>query len=97
MPADDLAHYDDNVRTHLAAINRHRPEPITLRYFQYLAALYTEIYLDHYFNRRGQMVADLNAFVRQRNAARLPGDLDGAHCQPYTRGDEPGIIERHRS
>jgi hypothetical protein len=53
IPSDDLASYDDNIRAHLAAINRGRPEPITLRYFQYLAALYAEIYLDHYFNRRG--------------------------------------------
>ncbi|MEE8390666.1 MAG: hypothetical protein V3S14_07720 [Anaerolineae bacterium] len=31
VPADDLTRYDENVRAHLAAINRRRPEPITLR------------------------------------------------------------------
>ncbi len=74
IPADDLARYDENIRTHLTAINRRRPEPITLRYFQYLAALYTEIFLDRYFNARQQMLADLNTFVQERNAAKLPGE-----------------------
>jgi len=84
IPADDLARYDGNIRAHLTAINRHRPQPITLRYFQYLAALYTEIFLDRCFNRRQQLLADLNAFVQQRNDAKLPGEpLD----EPLTAAD----------
>jgi len=39
----DLDRYDENIRHHLATINQRRPEPITLRYFQYLALLYTEV------------------------------------------------------
>ena len=39
----DLQRYDDNIRAHLASMNEGRAEQITLRYFQYLAALYTEI------------------------------------------------------
>ena len=39
LPEDDLARYDENIRGHLAHINRNRTEPITLRYFQHLAAL----------------------------------------------------------
>lgn len=74
IPTDDLARYDENIRAHLAALNRRRAEPITLRYFQYLAALYTEIVLDRLFNHRVQFLQDLNAFVRTRNAAKLPGD-----------------------
>jgi len=74
LPADDLARYDENIRTHLQAINRHRPEPITLRYFQYLAVLYTEIFLDRYSNRRGPLLAELSAFVQQRNHAKPPGE-----------------------
>ncbi|RMD57768.1 hypothetical protein D6833_13585, partial [Candidatus Parcubacteria bacterium] len=38
---EDLARYDENIREHLARINRPRPQPITLRYFQHLVALYT--------------------------------------------------------
>lgn len=33
---------------------------ITLRYFQYLAALNTAIVLDRLFNRTAQILADLN-------------------------------------
>ncbi|GLW60406.1 type III restriction endonuclease subunit R [Hydrogenophilus thermoluteolus] len=74
IPEKDLARYDDNIRRHLEAINRNRPEPITLRYFQHLAALYTEVFLDRLFNRKAQLLADLNAFVIERNARKLPGE-----------------------
>ena len=46
VPEGDLARYDDNVRRHLDSINAGRREPITLRYFQQLAALYAELFLD---------------------------------------------------
>jgi hypothetical protein len=72
IPAADLARYDENIRQHLEKINRGRTERITLRYFQSLAALYTEIFLDRLFNHRAQLLADLNAFVKERNARRLP-------------------------
>ncbi len=71
----DLERYDENICTYLAAINRGRTAPVTLRYFQYLAAFCTEIFLDHYFNHRARMLADLNAFVCKRNAAKMPGEL----------------------
>jgi len=74
IPADDLVNYDDNIRTHLASINVCRAEPIILRYFQYLAALYTEIVLDRLFNHKAKLLAELNDFVRQRNAKKLPGE-----------------------
>ena len=70
----DLARYDDNIRAHLRAMNAHRPEPVTLRYFQYLAALYTEVFLDYYYHRRAEMLRSLNAFVAARNAGRLPSE-----------------------
>ncbi len=74
LSQDELERYDENIRRHLGAINRHRSEPITLRYFQYMAALYTETVLDRYFNRRRQMLKDLNAFVLKRNAGKLPSE-----------------------
>jgi hypothetical protein len=75
---EDLARYDQNIRAHLATINRRRTEPVTLRYFQYLAALYTEIFLDRYFGHRAQLLADLNAFVLKRNAQKSPGEAQDA-------------------
>jgi hypothetical protein len=84
IPAADLARYDENIRQHLEKINRGRTERITLRYFQYLAALYTEIFLDRLFNHRAQLLADLNAFVEERNARRLPFESQDT---PFTQDD----------
>ena len=84
IPEKDLARYDENVRVHLERINRHRPEPITLRYFQHLAALYTEIFLDRLFNHQKQLLKGLNAFVAERNARKLPGEPP---ADPFTEKD----------
>ncbi len=70
----DLVRYDDNIREHLRAMNAQRTEPITLRYFQHLAALYAEIFLDWYFNRRAELLRSLNGFVAERNAKKLAGE-----------------------
>ncbi|MEJ5311685.1 MAG: DEAD/DEAH box helicase family protein [Anaerolineae bacterium] len=70
----DLTRYDENIHAHLARLNHGRAEPLTLRYFQYLAALYTEIFLDRLFNHQAQLLADLNAFVDERNKGKLPGE-----------------------
>ena len=69
IPPDDLARYDDNIRAHLRAISTRRPR-LKLKYFQYLAVLYTEIFLDGYFNSRANMRASLNDFLVHHNAAR---------------------------
>ena len=84
IPEADLARYDENIRRHLERINRQRPEPITLRYFQHLAALYTEVVLDRLFNRRAQFLAELNAFVEKRNAHKSPGEPPD---DPFTKDD----------
>ncbi len=67
---EDLVRYDDHIRKHLAAMNAGRRQPITLRYFQYLAALYSEIFLDWYFNRRAALLRSLNELVWRRNKAQ---------------------------
>ncbi len=74
IPLAELARYDDNIREHLRAMNARRPEPITLRYFQHVAVLYTEIFLDWYFQRRGGMLRSLNRFVEDRNASKTAAD-----------------------
>lgn len=73
-----LPDYDANIKRHLAAINHSRTTPICLRYFQYLAVLYTEIFLDWRCNRPHQLLAELNAFVKTRNAKKAPGDAQDA-------------------
>ena len=74
IPSVELAQYDDNIRDHLKSINANTHEPITLRYFQYLAVLYTEIFLDRYFHRRKEMLRSLNLFVDNRNASKKRSD-----------------------
>jgi len=74
----DIRRYDSNIRDHLEAINKHRAEPITLRYFQYLSVLYTEIFLDWYFNRRAGLLRTLNDFVTARNSGKPAGEAPDA-------------------
>ena len=83
---DMLRQYDENIKKHLDRMNRYREERVVLKYFQYLALLFTEIYLDNYFNNREDFLNSLNEFVRARNERvhreddRLPefreGDLN---------------------
>ena len=74
LTTGDLERYDANIRDHLAAMNAGRQRPITLRYFQYLAALCAEIYLDGLFNVREKMLASINRFVDSRNSNREASD-----------------------
>ena len=69
-----LPTYDANIKRHLSAINDKRTQPIVLRYFQYLALLYTEIFLDYNFNRPSELLHQLNRFVQRRNDVRAPSD-----------------------
>ena len=78
LTVEDLQRYDANIREHLAAMNEGRPERITLRYFQYLAALYTEICLDWHSNRDRDLLVSLNRFVSEHNA----------NCAPNQRYDQ---------
>jgi len=75
IDSTDLARYDENIRMHLARLNRRRTTPITLRYFQHLAALYTEIFLDRLFTGRHGLLRDLNSFVAERNESLRRGEV----------------------
>jgi hypothetical protein len=46
----------------------------TLKHFQYLGLLFTEVYLDRYFRDRGALRDSLNRFLEEWNDAREPGD-----------------------
>jgi hypothetical protein len=75
IDSTDLARYDENIRMHLACLNCRRTMPITLRYFQHLAALYTEIFLDRLFTDRHGLLRDLNSFVAERNESLRRGEV----------------------
>ena len=71
---DALPVYDANIKRHLSAINNDRTQPIILRYFQYLALLYTETFLDWKFNKPAEFLHQLNTFVQTQNARKAPSD-----------------------
>jgi hypothetical protein len=79
VPRDDLERYDRNIRSHLVYFNKRLTEPLTLRYFQHVALLLTELFLDRLFNHDKQLRKDLQNFVGARNAkkpAGIPQDPD---------------------
>ena len=76
-----LPTYDTNIKRYLTFINNKRTQPIILRYFQYLALLYAEIFLDWKFNRPAEFLHQLNDFVQRRNDAKAPGDVPDARFE----------------
>ncbi len=70
IPAVRLFEYDSNIREHVAKLNQHRDRPITLKYFQVLAALCSEIYLDRVTREPEKFRHDINVFIRQENEGR---------------------------
>ncbi|MBW1784930.1 MAG: DEAD/DEAH box helicase family protein, partial [Deltaproteobacteria bacterium] len=63
MPEDRLLQYDDHIRICVGKINRLRETKIVLKYFQYLALLFTEIVLDGLQNRMAEFLHELNGFL----------------------------------
>ena len=71
VPEADLRRYDLNVVAHWQAITDQRNKlegfELQMKYFQYLSLLFTELYLDWYFNRRQELLDGLNEeMVRYR-------------------------------
>jgi len=60
---DDLLRYDKNILEYAKKISYGRGV-ITLKYFQYLAVLFTEIYLDNLKNRKYELIYRLNEFLK---------------------------------
>ena len=64
---DMLLSYEQNIVRHTQAINEKRPRPVVWKYYQWLALLFVEIYLDRFFGDRESLLKDLNAFVERFN------------------------------
>lgn len=64
LTSAQLLEYDHNIISHTDAINRERENRITWKYFQYLALMFTEIYLDRYFDNREAFCEELNRFQK---------------------------------
>ncbi len=60
---EKLYEYDRNIVKHTKEINERREEKITWKYYQYLALLFTEIYLDRFFSDKQRLLDDINTFL----------------------------------
>ncbi|MCS4534038.1 DEAD/DEAH box helicase family protein [Neisseria montereyensis] len=75
----DLRRYDLHIVQHWQQIteqrNRDEGHELQMKYFQYLSLLFSEIYLDWYFNRKAELQTALNqaldAYLQERHAEQL--------------------------
>ena len=69
-----LRRYDLNIVGHWSTITERRNKVegvvLNMKYFQYLSLLFTEIYLDWYFNHRQQLLDGLNEGLQAYNAGQ---------------------------
>lgn len=74
---DTLLRYDENIQFYVKKITLRR-EPVSLKYFQYLAVLFTEIVLDNLKNNKNEFLNELNSFLnkyKQEKRIDLIGDF----------------------
>ena len=74
LPFDLLAQYDQNIVRYWKQITEKRNKfghTLYPKYFQYLALLFTEIYLDRYFSSQNKLLTELNTLVNEENE-KLP-------------------------
>jgi hypothetical protein len=64
LPKDLLLLYDQNIYSYTQTISQKRNDPIKWKYFQYLALLFTEIYLDKYFTDITTLQSEMNNFLK---------------------------------
>lgn len=74
LSEDLLRQYDENIVRHTVRISHRRDKMIHWKYFQYISLLFTEIYLDLYFNERNQLLEELNSFVEAFNSNKVKQD-----------------------
>ncbi len=63
-----LLRYDSAIREYVEKLRQNRRQlNLTLKYFQYLAILFAEIFLDRYYNDRERFLNELNEFLEKLN------------------------------
>ncbi len=79
---DQLLRYDEAVREYTERLRNNRVQSnFTLKYFQYLAVLFTEIFLDKYYNEKDGFLNELNAYLNEFN------DENRIEITPFTEKD----------
>jgi len=83
----ELRRYDLNILRHWERITERRNKlegtPMHMKYFQYLSLLFSEIYLDWYFNRKEDLLVGLNQKLAEWNRT-VPAR---ERMQPYANED----------
>jgi len=62
IKGDSLLKYDENIQSYTKKLNYKRRN-VSLKYFQYLAVLFTEIFLDYLKNEKMVFLNELNSFL----------------------------------
>lgn len=76
---EKLKEYDENIYRYVKHIGAKRGG-ITLKYFQYLSLLFTEMYLDNYFLNRDGFIEGLNKFLNNFTQ----NTTDNENISPFT-------------
>ncbi len=64
----ELLNYDKAIKKYVEKLRRNRLQPnFNLKYFQYLAILFTEIFFNQYSNNRSFFLNELNEFIEKFN------------------------------
>ncbi len=64
----DLIQYDQTIKRYVEKLRKNRKQPdFNLKYFQYLAVLFSEMFFDKIFDDRIQFLRELNQFVKTLN------------------------------
>lgn len=73
-----LREYESNILNHTQAINsarlRHNQPLIEWKYFQYLTLLFTELFLDRYFDDPEQLRTEINEQIAKHNQTPVEAD-----------------------
>lgn len=76
---DKLRQYDENICRYVKQIGQRRGG-LKLKYYQYIALLFTEIYLDRYFSDPIGLASDINTFIDDE-AVRTMGGICFSHVK----------------
>ena len=80
-----LKEYDENIIRHLETINSKRNPKINLKYYQYFSLLFTEYYLDRWFDNADDLAQSLQDFGKEifGDAKDVKFNKDGLNLAAY--------------
>lgn len=66
---EELLRYDRKIKEYVDHLRQNRNQlDLNLKYFQYLAVLFTEIFLDKYYHQKEKFLNELNQFLEKFNS-----------------------------